>query len=285
MHDFSEYFIYTENILAGRRKKCWLTNGTNVNGIFKTPKIPGVTTDHVSEYIAFLLASKLNIPVAKVELGYLDGVYGSFCYRIDALIEGIKVMNVINPSLNEETLLDDNGNRYSVDMLIDVCDKFSIDIRELISLLIFDYLIGNSDRHVNNWGLIFIQDHYHFAPLFDNGSSLCCYENEDSIEKYYFGNDKQKLTALVTTKSKTVISIDNIKRPAHILILKYLLSRYKDETISCIVDVIGRLSFNDIDDIMKDNDVELLLTINKIKLIKMFLKLKLKILKDLVEVN
>jgi hypothetical protein len=42
--------------------------------------------------------------------------------------------------------------------------------------LLFDALIGNTDRHQDNWGLIFSRDqkavHGRLSPLFDNGTSL-----------------------------------------------------------------------------------------------------------------
>jgi len=45
-----------------------------------------------------------------------------------------------------------------------------------IDALLFDALIGNTDRHQDNWGFIFRRaDHkitYRLAPLFDNGTSL-----------------------------------------------------------------------------------------------------------------
>lgn len=45
-----------------------------------------------------------------------------------------------------------------------------------IDALLFDALIGNTDRHQDNWGLIFTRTEQvarcRLAPLFDNGTSL-----------------------------------------------------------------------------------------------------------------
>lgn len=38
--------------------------------------------------------------------------------------------------------------------------------------LCFDALIGNTDRHQENWGVIWGNDYSKFAPFFDNGTSL-----------------------------------------------------------------------------------------------------------------
>lgn len=39
-------------------------------------------------------------------------------------------------------------------------------------MALFDCLIGNTDRHQENWGVIFRNDHAIMAPLFDNGTSM-----------------------------------------------------------------------------------------------------------------
>ncbi|MXS85315.1 hypothetical protein ABO04_05120 [Nitrosomonas sp. HPC101] len=41
-----------------------------------------------------------------------------------------------------------------------------------VDALLFDALIGNTDRHQDNWGVIFEQDSITLSPLFDNGTSL-----------------------------------------------------------------------------------------------------------------
>ncbi len=41
-----------------------------------------------------------------------------------------------------------------------------------VNALLFDALIGNTDRHQDNWGLIFQSDGCRLSPLFDNGTSL-----------------------------------------------------------------------------------------------------------------
>lgn len=45
-----------------------------------------------------------------------------------------------------------------------------------VDALLFDALIGNTDRHQDNWGLIYVKENnkvkYKLSPLFDNGTSL-----------------------------------------------------------------------------------------------------------------
>jgi hypothetical protein len=41
-----------------------------------------------------------------------------------------------------------------------------------VDALLFDALIGNTDRHQDNWGFVISSDGVYLAPLFDNGTSL-----------------------------------------------------------------------------------------------------------------
>ncbi len=51
--------------------------------------------------------------------------------------------------------------------------RFSEDWRQWwVDTLLFDALIGNTDRHQDNWGLIFNATNIRLAPAFDNGTSL-----------------------------------------------------------------------------------------------------------------
>ncbi|NMG73719.1 HipA domain-containing protein [Aromatoleum diolicum] len=51
--------------------------------------------------------------------------------------------------------------------------RFSEDWRQWwVDTLLFDALIGNTDRHQDNWGLIFNATSIRLAPAFDNGTSL-----------------------------------------------------------------------------------------------------------------
>ena len=51
-------------------------------------------------------------------------------------------------------------------------------------LKILDYLIGNQDRHLGNYGFLYDADQERFlgpAPIFDNGSSLWCQEPDEKL--------------------------------------------------------------------------------------------------------
>lgn len=76
------------------------------------------------------------------------------------------------------------GNAHSIQLLIEVCEDLSESglVDEFPSywacVFLFDAIIGNSDRHQDNWGVLKWRDREtgapicRFAPAYDNGASL-----------------------------------------------------------------------------------------------------------------
>lgn len=239
MKDFSfweEYEGASEG--SGRSEKIWLQNpDTGQIGLFKFKKDIG-TTDHVSECIAYEIAQLLEIPCAKFELGTYCGREGSMSYNIienprQMLVEGIYYIMLIYPEYDPEQFVDVATNRrYSIEMIKKAIEQF-VPIEGFLEMLMFDYLIGNSDRHQNNWAILVEDDEKQWCPLYDNSSSLCAYVSEEQIEGY-MGKDKNRWKSLVDTKSKSLIRCkeSDEKRQTHLTVLKYLRDNYFEETFA-----------------------------------------------------
>jgi hypothetical protein len=88
-----------------------------------------------------------------------------------------------------------------------------------IQMLLFDFLIGNSDRHQSNWAILIkpsfdkkkISFRVRWSPLYDNGSSLCCFINNEELNQL-LGKDKERFEALVDSKSRSRIRIDGFRK-------------------------------------------------------------------------
>lgn len=286
MKDFSfweEYEGTSEG--SGRSEKIWLQNpNTGQIGLFKFKKDIG-TTDHVSECIAYKIAQLLEIPCAKFELGIYRGREGSMSYNIienpeQILVEGIYFITLIYPGYNSEKFIDSNTHhRYSVEMVKKSIERF-VPIESFLKMLMFDYLIGNSDRHQNNWALLLEKKEMRWSPLYDNSSSLCAYISEDQIESY-FGKDKNRWRSLVDTKSKSLLrcQVSDEKRPTHLTVLKYIKENYFGETYDFAKKIITVLTEEKIYDILKQYSTAEL-SDHKKKLIYRYLLAKREMLKE-----
>lgn len=147
------------------------------------------------------------------------------------------------PKYNPELFIDTmTSHRYSIEMIKKAIERF-VPIDDLLKMLMFDYLIGNSDRHQNNWAILIENGKMQWSPLYDNSSSLCAYISEKNIPNY-MGKDKNRWNSLIDTKSKSLIRCREIdeKRPTHLEVLKYLKENYFDDTYVFAKNIVSLLT-------------------------------------------
>lgn len=77
----------------------------------------------------------------------------------------------------EDIVIGFPGKRF--DIIVKSMQEFTgLDITEyLIVMIILDFLVGNEDRHLNNFGVILDGNDYKLAPLFDFGLGLFEHDN------------------------------------------------------------------------------------------------------------
>ena len=284
---------------SGRSEKIWLISDDGKIGLFKFPKIDPVdqkeTTEHISEHLAHQLGNVLKVSTAKVDIGIRDGRIGSMSYLVrnknEALVEGIDFISGKYPKYNAETMMDDDtGTYYCIDHIIKSV-RGIVPNRIWIEMMLFDFLIGNADRHQNNWALLVelvsrdpVSIQVRQCPLYDNGSSLCCYVNESQVDTYS-EKDIRRFEALVDSKSKSMIRIDgsNKARPRHKEVVQYLMGKYPiAKTIA--KKFLSRLNETTINQIMDQYSSEVL-DVKKNLLIRRYLLKKLELLDALVNLE
>jgi len=282
--DFSSWLEYKgASEGSGRSEKIWLENPENGDiGLFKFTKSK-YTTEHLSEKIAMEIAKLVDIECMKVDIGKYDNRVGSLSYRINKdgenLIEGIQLINKYYPNYNPETLFDDiNKEYYSLEMILNSLKDYDFQ-REFLKIPVFDFLIGNTDRHQNNWAILQKDEDVRLCTLYDNGSSLCCYVTESNIDNY-LGNDKVRFNSLVDTKSTSRIRIDKYikKEPTQLYVLKFLRENYCGDIVNTIYDIIYNVNENNIDDILREYIG--LMSEKRITLIKKFLMEKINLIRE-----
>lgn len=244
---------------SGASEKLWIYNPeTFKKGIFKYPKTTSfktLTGEYWAEKLASEIGKLIGISVADVDLGIYESRRGSMSYMIldkgEVLIEGLHFIAQKYPNYDSDRFLDkETGKRYSIQMIMEALDEFDFLQEEFFAIPIFDCLIGNSDRHHNNWGVIvdFDKEVAGICPLYDNGSSLCCYVNNHDATNVL--KDQNRFEALVYRKSKSLIGWEEQKKPRHFDLLRNLRNEYYDETIEYVHNIIVKLTDKSVEDLI-----------------------------------
>jgi hypothetical protein len=186
--------FYREDYVSdGARFKCWVRDKNNTKFLYKENKIHPTgeyTKENYSEYISMLIARQINVPCVDIILK--DNAILSRVMSNDSLESFIEYSEEFSHSFHMSNL-----STFNISTLLN--KEYNIFYREVITMLLFDALIGNSDRHPGN----FMHTQKQFYPLFDNGSSLCAYVKESDIHDIL--KDRLRFEAMCTTKSKPVV--------------------------------------------------------------------------------
>lgn len=283
--DYSSWDIYDgASEGSGRSEKVWLINKqTKEVGLFKFTK-SSETTEHISEKLASDLARLIGLDCARIEIGVYDSKIGSMSYLINSdneiLIEGIYLINKIYPNYDSYTMYDNiNNEYYSLEMILNSLNEYNLK-SEFFRIVIFDFIIGNTDRHQNNWAVLQCNDIIRICPIYDNGSSLCCYIKEENIDTY-LGNDKVRFNSIVNSKSKSRIRVDKKlkKESTHLEMIRYIKQNYNECIIEWVKIIKDSITDIAIDNIISNYEVALISDKRKL-LIKKFLLEKVNLLTE-----
>lgn len=167
----------------GSKPKFWYTDDNGRRWLFKLPR-PG-TGEHWAEKIAAEIAAALDIAHASVELAQFNERRGSATesftrHRPRHLYHGNQLLARIfsNNYDPDKTFQNSSHTLRNVWLALDrVFRKISNRAKEIIAeYLVLDALIGNTDRHHENWALLrrpmANRWKWFVAPSYDHASSL-----------------------------------------------------------------------------------------------------------------
>jgi hypothetical protein len=145
-----------------RNKKIYLNPDDGKRYYFKESFNQG-ERDYKYEFWSEILASKVgqylgfelldyNIAIAEDNVGCLsESMIDSDSQE---LTEGVKYLSAFDPTF----IVDDGrpGKKYTFDLIEQSLKKFELEkhIDNILEIIVFDALIGNSDRHQENWAII-----------------------------------------------------------------------------------------------------------------------------------
>jgi hypothetical protein len=163
---------------GGVLPKAWKRNEKRIIQLWKRGTFGGRNTGNepYAEFYAAQVANRLGLSHVHYDLKEWKGVLCSVCDLFTS--EDVSFVPATKWI----------GNQFPASLMIGMRRSESI-YQSLADMILFDFLIRNTDRHLNNFGVL--QDNQSgevlgLAPVFDNGSSMLCSELEDTIGSELF---------------------------------------------------------------------------------------------------
>lgn len=176
---------------VGTRNKCVVQNPSNGDEyFFKTSLKKGdkdYTTEFWSEIIASELGDLLDFHVLKYDIAKRGDCVGCISKKMisvhEDLKEGISLLKSLDNTYDPEKKESKKIYTFDFAKRAIVSHELSKYIPDFIKMLVFDAMIGNSDRHQENWAFIVNGEDWRFSPIYDSGSSLGRELSESDLKK------------------------------------------------------------------------------------------------------
>lgn len=229
------YFIQDEPILKGSRRKRLAVSSDKEFAMFKYERDDYICSEACSEKLAYEIAKVLDYDCAKIELATdNDGKIGVLNYYFSDRLKAphTDIVAYLNKNQSERKFY------YTVSNIKSVLDDIDVELfKDFIKIMIFDALIGEQDRHEENWGITERQGRYFISPLYDNGDSLLReFKNEKNAEKYY--NGIKNFDAYINRSKSIIYKEDNISQYKHFELIQYLYNIYPQYVVSEINNLV-----------------------------------------------
>lgn len=169
----------------GSKRKFWFRfrESDGNKWLFKYPRHN--TGEHWAEKISEAVATLLNVPHARVELGTFGDTRGSmtksFLRDDTTLVHGNQLLGWLVQDYDEDQNFHQLGHTidnifYTMDSVFSSKKSSMRASVQMGSYLVLDALIGNTDRHHENWGICYRPQGMNWvsslAPSYDHASSL-----------------------------------------------------------------------------------------------------------------
>lgn len=217
-------FIFREqnvsNTKGSRDKRIIIDKRTNEMGFFKYEKYN--CSEACSEKLSCEIAKILKKDVAKIEFAKDEnGILGIISYLF--------INNTITHTDAKDFFNENEFDRKKFCTINSIhrflCRFGEKEFEKFIGIMVFDALIGETDRHEENWGLLKRNDIYSLSPIYDSSCNLLRQLKDSKYaEKIYNGTiDFNKFIM----NSKTYIYKEEQKRTyKHFELIQKLYEEY-----------------------------------------------------------
>ena len=265
-------FIFLQgqiNSKGTRKKKLVYDLKEKQYAFFKYQGDGYIVSEACSEKMSYEIANILGYPCAKIEFAKdEDGILGVlnqlFVGNTNDGREHVDAIVYLKGKYKER------NEYYTIDNIKSTLDKLNESLfNDFIKIMIFDALVGEQDRHEENWGISIIQGKYKMSPLYDNGCNLLReFKDENYAQKYY--SEKKDFNAYIKNSKTYIYKNNEKKRFKHFELIEFLYSCYS-EVVKQELDNLNKLT-NDIISEIVESIPDDLMTLEHKEFIKKYLK-------------
>ncbi len=169
---------------------------------------------------------------------------------------------------------------YTLENIKKCLDTLDTDLfYQFLKIMIFDALIGEQDRHEENWGVTRKNGTYKISPLYDNGCSLLReFYDEKNAKKYY---DGLKNFDNYIKRSRTIIYKQDGTKYKHFELIEELYKKYPIQ-MKREIENLEKLTDSKIENIVNKIPNNIITEKHKEYIIK-YIKIRKEILLDIIK--
>ena len=234
-------------------------------------------SESCSEKMSYEISKILGYPCAHIELARdSKGRLGILNYLfVDTTKEehhdAIEFIN------KQEDLIREYYTIENIKRCLDSIDKKLFD--NFLKIMVFDALVGETDRHAENWGIIKDNEGYRLSPLYDNGTNLLRnFKDEKYAEKYY--SETRNFDSYIRSARSLIYKDDHTSCYKLHELIEYLYKKYPQQ-IKREIENLNKLSVDNISEIVSNIPDELLTELHKKFIINYLIERK-KLLENII---
>ncbi len=277
-YDVSDWLVTSVSSTKGTRDKLVLVKPNTEDTYFlKFPMVRenrDYTPENWSEVLAYEIGNALGFNVLRYDLAVYHGRVGCISKNMitpsnnESLIEGHSILSRFDSTYDPADKT--TYNKYTFEFVQKALTAFDAKffVKDFIRALIFDAIIGNSDRHQSNWGLIqsielvevrpikkglklpfgkakddglqvTININRKAAPIYDSGCCLGREFGEVQIQQHL--DIQSKFDKYIRNGVSELRTGETNKKPSHEELLHFIKNTNNGEWKSFIDDEINRV--------------------------------------------
>lgn len=220
----------------GEREKKWLIDPTTKKlAMLKFPREG--RGEHWAEKLCSEFAKILEFPCADVELAILNGRFACLSYFFVNKNEGYSHYDggkYFPPDYDA-----DRNLGYNFQLIESILQEFNL-VKEFLYIVVFDALVGNGDRHQDNWGITRHEkrNDMTISPLYDNSASLC--REKGASDAATLIESKEELLRFIY-RSKSKIGWLQTRQEKHFVLIRKLYRLFPIE-MNALINKVRKLS-------------------------------------------